>query len=233
MNSSHGSSPELLQDLEGYTPLRLAVAGGHADVVEALMAFSSYKSCLSTAAELKDSSLAAELLFLALRLDSPGIVALLRPHVSDINRRNVCGETALFFATRLGSSECIKILLQKNGPSQPDPNITVRVRVWTPLTVASVQGYAQIVDLLIQAGADINAKDAFNWRIMEHAGYRGHLQIAEMVLTSNHPEPLKHAGVSVKFSQSSPTTANDLEVYVNLGPLNTRNNKKVVDLSYY
>jgi glycerophosphodiester phosphodiesterase len=52
---------------------------------------------------------------------------------------------------------------------------------WTPLFIASVDGHLPIVELLIDAGADLERPDLSGWTSKEHASLRGHVRIAKRI----------------------------------------------------
>ena len=53
---------------------------------------------------------------------------------------------------------------------------------WTPLHYASRRGHAKTAQALIQAGADINAKDKVGWTPLHYASSRGHAKTAQVLI---------------------------------------------------
>ena len=52
---------------------------------------------------------------------------------------------------------------------------------WRPLHFASYEGYDDIVDLLLQHGADINASTIFNRNALHIAAIRGFLEVIKIL----------------------------------------------------
>jgi ankyrin repeat protein len=62
---------------------------------------------------------------------------------------------------------------------------------WTPLHWAADEGYVDVVELLITAGADVNARDNDGWTPLHVAAYKGHAAVAEVLLAVG-ADPNKH-----------------------------------------
>lgn len=84
---------------------------------------------------------------------------------TDINHRNIFGETALYLAV-LSHQKLVVDCLLKNGAN---PNIS-GIHSISPLMIACYFANSYIASLLIHYGADINAKSTFtNWKVMDFA----------------------------------------------------------------
>ena len=52
----------------------------------------------------------------------------------------------------------------------------------TPLHVAAKQGHMEVIQCLIQCGADVNVKDNDDWTPLHYAYENGHLQIVQVLI---------------------------------------------------
>lgn len=86
----------------------------------------------------------------------------------------------IMLAAESGTPEIISLLLEKGA----DPNVCDRFKD-TPLMLASLRGHAQAVELLIKAGANINAQEIRrnNFPLL-HAVSRGHTNAAAVLIKS-------------------------------------------------
>ena len=75
-------------------------------------------------------------------------------------------------------------------PKIRNTDIDSSVRGWTPLFIACVEGHLSIVKLLIKAGANQHKLDCFGWTAKEHASFRGFLEIAALLCSSEVNDPL-------------------------------------------
>ena len=93
----------------------------------------------------------------------------------DLQRNS--GETALYITARSGDIELVELLLSSSAaPNQPE-----NIKRWTPLIIASIEGHATVVELLLEAGADKQQKDCRGWTSSDHAAYRGHMEICKIL----------------------------------------------------
>lgn len=77
---------------------------------------------------------------------------------ADVNRPDMCGWTALMFASARGHLEIVKELIQARAHVN-----TVSNERWTALMLAAQNGYFEIVKELIQAGANVRAVASHGW----------------------------------------------------------------------
>jgi len=95
-------------------------------------------------------------------------------HLDAVDNR---GLTAIHYATRRGKTETAACLLSRGAEFSSTDNIFER----KPLHDAAINGCAEIVDLLVKAGADPSAKDKAGKTALDHAVYHGFRKIAKIL----------------------------------------------------
>ncbi|WEW60932.1 Glycerophosphocholine phosphodiesterase [Emydomyces testavorans] len=170
------------QDEEGWAPLHLSVVGGHLLTTRALLDAEKWsdKNEGKTAIR-KHVSKSSAALALAIKANYVDIVQLLVDAGVDTNHRDEQGETALHVAARFGHEECAKILLDGSEDQKANTEVAENTYSWTPLFIACVDGNIKVVELLIEAGADLERVDSSGWTAKEHAALRGHIKIAKLL----------------------------------------------------
>ncbi|KAL8974194.1 MAG: hypothetical protein Q9197_001568 [Variospora fuerteventurae] len=218
---SDGVDAPFWQDLDGLSPLHLSVIGGHYLTARVLLESEDWRGANDRkAAVRKHMSRSGEILALATKADFVAIVRLLVEGGVDLDYQDDQGETALHLAARFGHVECAKALLQGSGAQKANTELEESVFGWTPIFIACVEGHLSIVELLIDAGADVGRADTSGWTAQEHAALRGHIDIAEKLvvsaaasakLDSNGVSAVLSAPVTLKnpgLDKKSKTTAN-------------------------
>lgn len=105
---------------------------------------------------------------------------------ADIHRANRFGETALMLAAWKNRPAAMRWLLDHGA----QPNRTERE--WTALHYASFAGHAELVDHLLAAGADINARSTNGSTVIMMAAREGHATIAKQLLAAGANPALKN-----------------------------------------
>ena len=97
---------------------------------------------------------------------------------ADIHRINRFGETALMLAAWKNRREAMQWLLQRGArPNRAD-------REWTALHYATFSGHADLVDDLLKAGADINARSTNGSTVIMMAAREGHGTLAQRLMAA-------------------------------------------------
>ncbi|KAE8342246.1 hypothetical protein BDV24DRAFT_130587 [Aspergillus arachidicola] len=186
---SGGIDGPLWQDNDGWAPLHLSVVGGHPLTTRTLLDAENWRDAgLDKSTTRKQVSKSSAVLAMATKANFVDIVKLLVDAGVDINYQDEQGETALHVAARFGHHMCAKILLEGSDDQKADTELAEHTYSWTPLFIASVDGSMSVVNLLIEAGADLEKADSSGWTAKEHAALRGHLDIARR-LAELTPEP--------------------------------------------
>jgi len=114
------------------------------------------------------------------------LMALFLARGADINRINRFGETALMLAAWKNRSEALKWLLERGAQTnRPD-------KEWTALHYATFAGHAPLVDTLLGAGADINARSTNGSTVIMMAAREGHANIAKRLLAAGANPAIKN-----------------------------------------
>lgn len=178
-DSKDGIDAPEWQDSDGFAPLHLAVIGGHPQTTQALLQGENWQGSSEAKASIRKSiQKSGAVLTLATKANFSVIVQMLVNAGVDINWSDETGETALHVAARFGHDDCAKIILAGSNSQKADLEKAEKSYAWTPLHVAAVDGSLSIVQLLIEAGAQVLKPDASGWTAKEHAALRGHMEIA-------------------------------------------------------
>lgn len=183
-------------DSENLTPLHLAVIGSHPLTIKTLLSYVNNAQSVTC----------PQLLHLATRLNSaPLVEALLSAKGFDLNFSDEdTGETPLYLASKLNLYDAAACLLKHGADTELRENLFS----WTPIFAAATEGYENIVQLLLDHGAEYVVFDDSGWTPMEHAALRGHLKITAMLKITGHPEisnPKTPSGEVESISSPSPS----------------------------
>ena len=170
--------------------------------------------------------------------------------------------SALYKACQQGREDDVIsiIALTKNRMSILDT--AERSTGWTPLFVASIEGHLPIVRILLEAGSKYGSFDLAGWTEKEHAVYRGHMNIAKLLLSYEmrgfkpqasgqglqgpvaHENPLeriledqKELALPSRLPENilspQPTKNPHSYILVALGPSNIRSSLEAIDLNIH
>ncbi len=105
---------------------------------------------------------------------------------ADLQRSNRFGETALMLAAWKNRRVAMQWLLDHGAkPNRPE-------REWTALHYAAFAGHANLVDDLLGAGADVNARSTNGSTVVMMAAREGHAALAERLLVAGANPLLKN-----------------------------------------
>nr|XP_032827399.1 ankyrin repeat domain-containing protein 36A-like isoform X2 [Petromyzon marinus] len=189
-------------DKQNRTPLHLACANGHSDVVLFLLQNNFVKLNLcdndNRSPLMKAVQCQQEVCVKALLehkadptlVDSNGLTALhqaalipscpiaqlLLRHNAHIDAENKDGNTPLLLAMSSGDLTMVELLL-RHGANVDSRNRARR----TPLMIAASNGENEIVKLLLEHGADVSCKDDKGWSAEDHAVIHGHHACSHLI----------------------------------------------------
>ncbi|KAI9789071.1 MAG: Glycerophosphocholine phosphodiesterase [Candelina submexicana] len=199
-------SPEW-QDLEGWAPLHLSVIGGHPVTTKTLLEAEDWKGESDyKISSRRNISRSSAVLALATKANFVVIVKLLVEAGVAIDYQDEQGETALHLAARFGHDECARALLEGSVHGKANTELAEINFAWTPLFVACVDGQYNIVELLIDAGAELDRYDLSGWTAKEHAALRGHMDIARRLSGLTAAPEITESEPSTASSASPPRT---------------------------
>jgi ankyrin repeat protein len=158
-----------VKDGFGQAPLHLAAAGGHAAVVEFLVAAGAKLN-----AECADGR---NLLHCAASGGLVGLMERLLKAGFAVDQTDHYGRTPLFYAAEAGSARAAALLLSKGA----DPK---RRNRWshTPFHEGAFSGNIELLDLLLKNGADIEAEIEDGSSSLFYVGQAGRAEVVDWLL---------------------------------------------------
>jgi pectate lyase len=201
-----------VKDNQGNTPLHLAAQGGHREVVEFLLSKDSDVNTRRTGYPAGDTPLHT-----AVRAGNIDIVELLLRNGADTDVKNESGQTPLDIALSRNRKDIIELLISKGADVssvhlaayigdlakvkafiQEGIDINTKVRQRTPLHYAAREGRTEIVELLLENGADVNAGAYLNRTAAEFAMQGNHNEIVELLVSKGADIPPLHLAIYLK-----------------------------------
>ncbi|KAG0693344.1 Ankyrin repeat domain-containing protein 29 [Chionoecetes opilio] len=174
-------------DRDGTTPLILAAANSHVDLVRELLeqgAESNATRHTGTGA-----------LFFAAQGGFLDIVTVLLDRGCSINQASKDGGTALIVAAQCGHMDVVQVLLVRGA----DPHAAMRDRA-TAVFVASQNGHTSVVRTLLEAGAKANVRRMDGASPLWIASQMGHQGVVRLLLGHGvNPDVTRHDGATPLF----------------------------------
>ncbi|UZJ52609.1 hypothetical protein CBS101457_001929 [Exobasidium rhododendri] len=167
-------------DLDGFSPLVLAVMNGKAQVVQILLSHG-----VSV-----DPSQSTDLIPLCLASQGghTDITRLLLAQGAKITP-NLEGLTPQALAAREGHADCLQLLLQSGA----NANIQEKGTLWTPTFFAAENGHLKCLQVLVAAGARLDAVDERSKDATFYAAWRGQIESLLFLLEASRRQKKEHA----------------------------------------
>ncbi|KAI6170524.1 Suppressor of tumorigenicity 14 protein-like protein [Aphelenchoides bicaudatus] len=139
------------------TPLHIAASEGHCDIISLLLDNDADVNALANFNNDSTDSPSVSALYWAAENGSVECVRILLDNGAKIDHQDNYGETALHIASQEGKFKAAKALINK------DPSLVniANKDHWYPLHMAAFKGHCDIVSLLLEKGADVNALAKF------------------------------------------------------------------------
>lgn len=150
----------------GYNPLDMAIVFGHTEAVEYLLGFGP-----DISTPRKDGKTP---LINATFRGRPEIAKLLIEKGADVNTPDNEGQPPIYWAVKKGQADVVKMLLTKGATI----NFVEKSHGRTILHIAALQGYKDVVDILLAEKPDVNAKDGHDKTPLYYAAKYGHNKVA-------------------------------------------------------
>lgn len=223
------SSPDIninASDMEGYTSLHRAVVNNDLNTVMELLKNENIdiNSKLGIEVSIDGWYLGgATPLILASYLGYADIVnALIEKDVDIKAKDDVDGCMAIHLAAANGKNEVIEILLDVDASNIND----VDNKGNTPLHWASMKDRADTVALLIDNGADIEAKDVDNWTALHYAAAFASLQTVEVLVDNGADKNslTKDGNIPVNYAKDE-----TIKTYLSGGKIDREDTEEVVE----
>ena len=172
------------KDKDGWTPLFYAAWYGTDEIVNML---------IKAGADVNvQDKIGCTPLDYAARYGTPEMVRDLLEKGADINVENKHGWTALHWATA-NNPNVLKVLLEKLEKDGMTDKINAQDRYgWTPLHVAARDGTPEVVQALVENGANINAQDENGCTPLHIAVQNGTLEQVKALLEAGADKSIKN-----------------------------------------
>lgn len=125
-------------------------------------------------------------LMIAAREGNIPLMELFLSRGADVNKANQLGETALMHAAWKGRMDAVRWLLAHGA------SVNQEGMQWSALHYAVFAGHADVAALLVEQGADVNARSPNGSSVLMMAVYEGHEDLARWLLTRGADTSIKN-----------------------------------------
>ncbi|KAJ5738107.1 hypothetical protein N7493_001262 [Penicillium malachiteum] len=166
-------------DAQGYTPFHYAVIENRVAVARTFLDILMAENRTSGETKKDIMSKIQSLLNIAIRYQLDDIVTLLA--VSQLYSGETSGheESPLHVAAEIGRDDYLQTLLE-NGQMKNIDHVDA-LHGWSALFIVCIKGHRKATELLLKLGANQEIRDRRGWYTKEHAAFRGHFSLAELL----------------------------------------------------
>ncbi|KAF2994903.1 hypothetical protein E8E14_002469 [Neopestalotiopsis sp. 37M] len=169
----------LLKDNLGETPLSIAIAQGHGEVLKSFLNWlhpSGAQAFVYGTSKLE--GVFHGMASLAIRSQRPQMTELLIDH--DPRLVATCSKASelLYLASQFGHTSIVERLLKHTN----NINIGERLRGRTPLMIAAIYEHTDVVKLLLShPSCDVSVRDRDGWTAVTHAAFKGTTSLVDLL----------------------------------------------------
>ncbi|KAF7515284.1 hypothetical protein G7054_g14653 [Neopestalotiopsis clavispora] len=169
----------LLKDNLGETPLSIAIAQGHGEVLKSFLNWlhpSGAQAFIYGTSKLE--GVFHGMASLAIRSQRPQMTELLIDH--DPRLVATCSKASelLYLASQFGHTSIVERLLKHTN----NINIGERLRGRTPLMIAAIYEHTDVVKLLLShPSCDVSVRDRDGWTAVTHAAFKGTTSLVDLL----------------------------------------------------
>jgi ankyrin repeat protein len=186
-------NPELVnaRDKDGRSPLHWASRGVHLEIVKFLVDQGANVNAA-------DSNQVVPLHSLAVR-NAAAAIEILVAKGANVDAKDYGGNTALHYAALYDAVDAVALLIEKGADIENRENYGR-----TPLILgARERGGPRTIKVLLDSGADVNARDKFQDTALNLASWRGKKEVVDILLDGGAGIPSKGRDVRYLFSEAA------------------------------
>lgn len=158
------------KDIYGKTPLRIAYVNNRIDLIQYIIDNQIIVS--------KDIDIdGGNFLHLAARLGRADIISGMQNDIDDVDKGNICKQTALHLSCQGGHADVVCILLEMGASVFADSTLGEK-----PLHYAAQNGHERVIQILLDKGADPIASSYDGWTSLHCAAHHGHPTAVKTIL---------------------------------------------------
>ena len=164
------------------SPLVLAVSGNHAEVAKVLVQAGADPNTPYVDGDEESHNL----LFDAIMVENEEFALLLIEKGADLYHKDEKKVSTLLQASHRGLTDVVKAILEKHAANGAKGDLVDAASEdgVSPVTAASSEGHTGCVKLLVDAKADVNAKDKDSTTSLMAASARGHFDVVSIILAA-------------------------------------------------
>ncbi|KAI0982874.1 hypothetical protein GJ496_007401 [Pomphorhynchus laevis] len=171
----------------GITPMLMVSEVGWSDVLEKLIRRGGMVDAAPSGRKAESAKIAGSTpLIGATKYNHPDCVSVLLNNNANPDHQNGSGISALMLAAEQGYRECVKLLVKAGASLELAPRGDIALKMnlcgQTPLFCASKEGHVDIVNFLLEKGANPNAVNHYGVSTLWIPSQKGYIEIVKLLL---------------------------------------------------